>query len=44
MTISTGRGKTEISGEIIDASQLQGLLERIAGLGLTLHSLTPVDN
>ena len=43
MTISAHDGITEITGEIIDPSHLQGLLERIAGLGLTLHSLTPLD-
>ena len=41
MTISAHDGITEITGEIIDPSHLQGLLERIAGLGLTLHSVTP---
>ena len=44
MTISTGGGKTEITGEIIDQSHLQGLLERISDLGLTLYSVTPLDN
>ena len=43
MTISAHDGITEITGEIIDPSHLQGLLERIAGLGLTLHSVTPLD-
>ena len=43
MTISAHDGITEITGEIIDSSHLQGLLDRIAGLGLTLHSLTPLD-
>ena len=43
MTISAHDGMTEITGPIIDPSHLQGLLERIAGLGLTLHSLTPLD-
>ena len=43
MTISAHDGITEISGGIIDSAHLQGLLERIAGLGLTLHSLTPLD-
>ena len=44
MTVSIGAGKTEITGAIIDQSQLQGLLERISGLGLTLYSVTPVEN
>jgi hypothetical protein len=43
MTISAHDGITEITGEIIDPSHLQGLLERIADLGLTLHSLTPLE-
>jgi hypothetical protein len=43
MTISAHDGITEVTGSIIDPAHLQGLLERIAGLGLTLHSLTPVD-
>ena len=43
MTISARDGMTEITGEIIDPSHLQGVLERIAGLGLTLHSVTPID-
>ncbi len=43
MTISAHDGITEIIGGIIDPSHLQGLLERIAGLGLTLRSVTPLD-
>lgn len=43
MTISAHDGVTEISGGVTDSSHLHGLLERIAGLGLTLHSLTPLD-
>lgn len=43
MTISAAGGKTEITGTIIDPSHLQGLLDRIASLGLTLHSVTPLD-
>lgn len=42
MTISAHDGITEMMGSIIDPAHLQGLLERIAGLGLTLHSVTPV--
>ena len=44
MTISAHDGITEITGEIIDPSHLQGLLERIAGLGLTLLGVTPLDD
>ncbi len=43
MTISAHNGETQITGPIIDQAHLQGLLERIAGLGLTLHSLTPLE-
>jgi len=42
MAVSSHAGMTEITGPIIDPSHLHGLLERIAGLGLTLHSLTPL--
>ncbi len=44
MTVSTSGGKTEITGAIIDQSHLQGLLERVSGLGLTLRSITALDN
>jgi hypothetical protein len=43
MTVSARDGRTEITGSIIDSSHLHGLLERIAGLGLTVYSLTPLD-
>lgn len=43
MAICAHDGVTEIAGPIIDPSHLQGLLERIAGLGLTLRSLTPLN-
>jgi hypothetical protein len=44
MTISAHDGMTEMTGSIIDPSHLQGLLERIAGLGLRLRSVTPLDD
>jgi hypothetical protein len=43
MTIFAHDGRTEITGPIIDPSHLHGLLDRIAGLGLTVHSLTPLE-
>jgi hypothetical protein len=43
MAISTHDGITEMTGSIVDPAQMQGLLDRIVGLGLTLRSLTPVD-
>jgi hypothetical protein len=43
MTVSAHDGQTDITGPIIDQSQLHGLLDRIASLGLTLRSLTPLE-
>ena len=43
MTLRAHDGETDISGPIIDQSHLLGLVDRIASLGLTLHSLTPLD-
>ncbi len=43
MTIHGHDGETDITGPIIDQSHLHGLLERIAGLGLRLHSVMPLD-
>ena len=43
MTLRAHDGETEISGPIIDQSHLHGLLDRIAGLGLTLHSLNAIE-
>ena len=44
LEVHVANGQTEISGAIADSSQLQGLIERIAGLGLTLSSVTPLEN
>ena len=43
MTLRAHDGATEITGPIIDQSHLHGLIERIASLGLTLRSLTPLE-
>ena len=43
MTLRAHDGETDISGPIIDQSHLHGLIARIASLGLTLHSLTPLE-
>ena len=43
MTLRAHDGETEITGSIVDRSHLQGLLQRIASLGLTLHSLIPIE-
>ena len=40
MTIEPGDENTAIVGQIRDQSHLQGLLERIASLGLRLVSVT----
>ena len=39
MTVEARAGKTEIAGWVRDQSQLQGLLDRIGSLGLTLVSV-----
>ena len=43
MTVRAHDGRTDITGPVIDQSHLQGLIARIASLGLTLHSLTPIE-
>lgn len=43
MTLNAHDGTTEITGPIIDPAHLQGLLERVTGLGLTLRSINPLD-
>ena len=40
MTLSAHDDRTEITGPTVDSSHLHRPLERIAGLGLTLRSLT----
>ena len=43
MTLSAHGGMTEITGRSSTSSHLYGVLERIAGFGLAVHSLTPLD-
>ncbi len=43
MAVRAHDGEMDITGPIIDQSHLHGLIERIAGLGLTLRSLTPLE-
>ena len=43
MTVRAHDGETDIIGPITDSSHLHGLLERIASLGLRLHSLVPLE-
>jgi len=42
MTVRAHDGETDITGPIIDQAHLLGLLDRIASLGLALHSFTPL--
>ena len=44
MKVSAAGSKTEITGTVIDQSHLQELLDRVSRLGLTLHSVTPLDD
>ena len=44
LEVHAANGETAISGPITDPSHLQAVLERIAGLGLTLNSVTPLEN
>lgn len=41
MSVECECGRTSIVGVVEDQAQLQGLLERVAGLGLKLVSVTP---
>ena len=43
MSIYAHDGITEMTGGITDPSHLQGLLDRIADLGLALQSVNPLD-
>ena len=43
MTVEPGGENTVIMGQITDQAHLQGVLERIAGLGLRLLSVTGDD-
>jgi hypothetical protein len=43
MEICAADGATEITGPVVDQSALYGLLGRIADLGLTLRSVTPLN-
>jgi hypothetical protein len=39
MTVRSGGGQTEITGMVVDQSQLHGLLDRVGELGLDLVSV-----
>ena len=40
MSLSCSEGRTTLSGPVRDQSELQGLLQRVANLGLTLVEVT----
>ena len=42
MQLVTRNGETEIVGRVEDDAELQGILETVAALGLSLVSVTPV--
>jgi hypothetical protein len=44
MTLAREAGTTILSGPVRDQAELQGLLQRVAGLGLTLVSANAVDD
>jgi hypothetical protein len=43
MTLSRGEGKTALQGTVRDQAELQGFLQRVSDLGLTLLEVTAVD-
>jgi len=43
MSMRVGGGETALVGDIIDQAQLQGVLSKVADLGLELLRVTPVD-
>jgi hypothetical protein len=44
MRLTPVDGNTEIVGRVEDQAELQGLLDTVAGLGLSLVSVTPLDD
>jgi hypothetical protein len=44
MTLVREAGTTILTGPVRDQAELQGLLQRVAGLGLTLISANAVDD
>ena len=44
MSLTRGDGTTTLTGAIRDQAELQGVLQRITDLGLTLIDLTAIDN
>jgi hypothetical protein len=44
MTITRADGTTTLTGHIRDQAELQGLLQRVSNLGLTLLEATAIDD
>ncbi|MGA9874817.1 MAG: hypothetical protein WBQ21_03320 [Solirubrobacteraceae bacterium] len=44
MTLTREQGKTMLVGPVVDQAELQGLLQRVADLGLSLISATVIDS
>ena len=44
MTLTRAHGNTELTGHVRDQSQLQGLLQRVSALGLTLLEVSAIDD
>jgi hypothetical protein len=44
MTLVHDRGTTQLVGPVRDQAQLQGLLQRVSELGLTLLAATAIDD
>jgi hypothetical protein len=43
MTVTHERGHTVLVGPVRDQAELQGMLQRVSALGLTLLSATAID-
>jgi hypothetical protein len=43
MTVTRGNGTTVVVGPVRDQAELQGLLQRVSDLGLTLLSARAID-
>lgn len=43
MSLARRSGATELAGEVVDQTQLYGLLARIRDLGLELESVSVID-
>ena len=44
MTLTRARGNTELTGRVRDQAELQGLLQRVSNLGLTLLEVRAIDD